>query len=163
MLDSLAKNSPFGTRAADGAAAQPEALELRGVIVDGGETLFSVYDPSTRSSRWVTAGEAGGSFTVRSYDKDKTEAKVQYQGREIALKLKQATLIALAAPPPPVPGNNNPVPLNQPGTNPQAIIPASNDEATRLAAIAQEISRRRALRQQALQPKPANPPAPAQK
>jgi hypothetical protein len=151
-LDALLTNSPFGQRASDnGATAPGAALELRGVIVDSGEVLFSLFDPAAKASRWVGLNEPGNPFTVRSYDSAKGEVKVAYQGRDIVLGLKQATVIALAAPPVAVPISS----VNPP---PNAASGPPNDEAVRLAQIAEEIARRRALRAQARQQ--ANPAIP---
>lgn len=154
-LDGLLKNSPFGGRGLDPAAAT-SALELHGVFVDQGEVFFSLYETSSRSARWVGLNETGNPFTVRSYDATKAEVKVLYQGHEISLGLKQAKVVALVAPPP--------VPAAGPVPAPAVAVVSGtgtpNDEAIRLAAIAQEISRRRALRQQAMPPRPTPTPAP---
>lgn len=167
--DSLLTNSPFGNAALTGVATVNTPLELRGIIVDKGETFFSVYDPASRTSRWVGMNEAGNPYTVRSYDAAKSEVKVQYQGRELTLGLKQARVVAMSTPPPAPPvavaGPN-------PSGGPQPVAVAGNapagDEAQRLAQIAEEIRRRRALRQQAAQgssgpvpmPVPSNSPPP---
>jgi len=159
--NSLLTNSPFGPRAAANGAAAASAtpLELRSVIVDSGEVLFSLFDTSSRSSRWVGLNEPGNPFTVRSYDSAKGEVKVNYQGRELVLGLKQATIIALAAPPVSAPV---PPPTGKP--QPAVASTPANDEAVRLAQIAEEIGRRRALRQQARQQSnPGQPPPPSNK
>ncbi len=153
-LEALLKNSPFGQNATvTGGPATPGMLELRGVIVDSGETLFSVYDPASKVSRWVGLNEPGNPFTVRSYDSAKSEVKVAYQGRDVVLALKQSTVIALAAPvAPAAPGSPAPVPT-------AATAPGPNsDEAVRLAQIAEEIARRRALRAQGRPNNPGTPP-----
>lgn len=128
------------------------------MIVDNGEVLFSVFDFPSRSSRWVGLNEPGLPFTVRSYDRTKNEVKVDYQGRELTLGLKQATVIALAAAP-------APAPVPPAGAAQPAATPAPpNNEAVRLAQIAEEIARRRALRQQAKQlSNPGQPPPPLPK
>ena len=156
--EELLKNSPFSQRAAVAdVVTTATPLELRGVFVDHGEPFFSLCEVSTRTSRWVGLNEAGNPFTVRSYDPAKGQVKVSYQGRELVLGLKQATIIALAAPAPVVPP--------PPGApQPAATSTPPNDEAVRLAQIAEEIGRRRALRAQARQQTgPGQPPTPSPK
>ena len=89
---------------------------------------------------------------MQNYDSNTAQLQVQYQGKTLILPLKQAkvgTMVATA------PANNQlPAGNNQP--NVSANAPA--DEARRLAAVAEEIRRRRALRQQAIQASPPVPP-----
>lgn len=151
-LDSLVSNSPFNPVASTTAGPVAEtALEFRGVLMDGGEYFFSLYDPSTRTSMWVGLKEPGNPFTVQSYDAAKGLAQVEYRSRTLSLALKQAKVVALAG--------NPSAGVPSAGT-PPVVAPAANPtEATRLAAVAEEIRRRRALRTQANQA--ADKPAPA--
>ncbi len=154
-LDSLVKNSPFSatTAAAPGVAADTP-LEFRGMLVDQGEYFFSLRDPATGFSLWVGLNEPGNPFTVHSYDRDKSVAAVEYKGRTLTLTLKPAKVVALA---PSTPGAA-PAPA---GIPPNAAASASTDDANRLAAVAEEIRRRRALRmQQAAQIPPSGSTAP---
>lgn len=152
-LDELVKNSPFGQRAADsppGNAAGP--LELRGVFTDQGEVFFSIYETSSRVATWVGLNESGNPYTVRRYDAAKGSVAVEYQGREVSLQLKQAKVQAMAVTAPPSGPGPAPMPTSLSGTGQGAGAPAaqaSTEEARRLAAIADEIGRRRALRAQA--------------
>jgi hypothetical protein len=160
-LDGLLQNSPFGAPPGDArpANAAAEPLELRGVFVDQGETFISVYDNTSHAGRWVGLNEEGSTFVVRSFDPVKGVARVSYQGRELTLALKQAKIVAAAVPAAPAPAA---VPASPgPGQPVVAGATPSTEEAVRLAAIAEEIRRRRALRQQALAVPP--PPAPNQK
>jgi hypothetical protein len=157
-LDSLINSSPFGQVANAPAAVQANPLELRGVFVDKGETYFSLYEVSSRISRWVTVNETGNPFVVKGYDQTKGIARIEYQGREISLGLKQAKVVAMAAPTP-APNQPGPAP-GQPVASP-ANPGAQPDEAARLAAIAEEIRRRRALRQQSVTSLPTATPPPA--
>ena len=152
-LDGLAKNSPFsGAPATATGNSADTPLEFRGVLVDRGETFFSLFEVSTRQSLWVGLKEAGNPYLVQNYDSNTAQLQVQYQGKTLILPLKQAkvgTMVATA------PANNQlPAGNNQP--NVSANAPA--DEARRLAAVAEEIRRRRALRQQAIQASPPVPP-----
>jgi hypothetical protein len=156
--DSLLANSPFGQRpAGPDAGASNTPLEWRGVFVDHGETFFSLYDPSSRAARWVGLNEAGNPFTVRRYDAAKGTATVEYQGRELLLVLRQAKVL-VSAPAAPAAGPTA-VPGSGPGPQPANAAGANSEEAKRLAAIAEEIGRRRALRQKPATPVLPGPPA----
>jgi hypothetical protein len=158
-LDSLLRNSPFTPpAAAQNGPAVETALEFRGVLVDRGEHFFSIYDPSARSGMWVGLNEAGNPFTVQSYDAEKTTAAVQFRGRVLNLALKQAKVTSLPAQAGPVP-----LPTNGPGPQPTVNASPQGDEAARLAAVAEEIRRRRALRAQSSMNLPSQPPTPAQR
>lgn len=162
-LQNLITNSPFGTAAAANVNGLPTGpLEFRGTFVDGGERFFSLLDPATRRSEWVGLNEAGRAFTVKSYDAEREVIIVDFQGRTHDLKLHAARISAL----PPVQMNNTPPPANANAARPAVGPGPSTSEAQRLAQVAEEIRRRRALRQQAQQgavsgPAPG-PPTPAQ-
>ncbi len=153
-LDNLIANSPFGgvPGAGHGRGEQAAPLEFRGVLYEGATAYFSVYEASTRQSAWVGLNEAGLNYQVKSYDAANARLQVDYQGRALTLPLVQAPhsaarpMLPLAAAPA-QPGNNGPA-VTPPAPNPQ--LPAQ---------IAEEIRRRRALRQQAT-PIPPAPPAP---
>lgn len=153
-LQNLLSNSPFGINAPAGQAAPTGPLEFRGTFVDRGERFFSLADPATKKAEWVTLNESGHAFVVKSYDTDSETVTVDFQGRSLSLKLRTAKVTAMAMPTPavvPPPGQGaNP---NQPP--PPNVTPASATEAQRLAQVAEEIRRRRALRQQATQTPPA--------
>lgn len=151
-LDGLARNSPFSGPPAPAAGNSADApLEFRGVLVDQGETFFSLYDPSSRTSMWVGLREPGNPFTVQSYDAAKGLVQVEYRSRTLSLALKQAKVVALVS---------NPAAGGPATGTPATVAPSANStEATRLAAVAEEIRRRRALRAQANQA--ADKPAPA--
>ncbi len=159
-LDSLVKNSPFGSATSPGAPGMESgALEFRGMIVDNGEPLFSFFETANRQSQWVKLNEAGAPYTVQSYDPDNQTVKVLYRNQPLSLTLKRAQIIVQAAPPmvTPAPGATGPSPTAV--VNPSA---PSADEAARLAQVAEEIRRRRALRSQggAPVPQPQIQPAP---
>lgn len=154
-LDDLVKNSPFGAPSATATGVTNDApLEFRGVLVDGGEYFFSLYDPTTRFSQWVGLNEPGNPFIVHSYDRDKSVAAVEYQGRTLTLTLKQAKVVALA----PSAAGAPPVPA---GVAPNAAVTSATDDSIRLAAVAEEIRRRRALRAQQAGRPPSAPPPPS--
>lgn len=163
-LQSLVGNSPFGTAAssAQNAPAAATPVEFRGTFVDGGERFFSLVDTGTRRSEWVSLNETGRPFTVKNYDAERETITVEYQGRVLNLKLHSAKIGVLppmqAAQAPAqnvAPGGGQPAPNTAQAQAPQ---PASV-EAQRLAQVAEEIRRRRALRQQtAQQPQPVSQP-----
>jgi hypothetical protein len=161
-LQELVANSPFGNAA--GSAASPDAaagaLEFRGMFSDGGEYFFSLFDPASRRSTWVGLNESGHPFVVKAYDANQGTIAVEVQGRSLVIPLKQATVVAVPAAP--VAGS----PAGNASAGPLVAPKPATDEATRLAQIAEEIRRRRALRVQAMQKQgppapPANSPPPS--
>ena len=166
-LDTLVKNSPFGNAPSPNAAAgnADTALEFRGVFVDAGEPFFSLYDVAGRRALWVGLKEPGNPFVVQAYDEAKGAVVVEYQGRTLTISLKQAKVVTL---PPAAIATVTPGTPGAPGTAaPSATVVGAAgtppDEAVRLAQIAEEIRRRRAIRAQAMQqnaagPQPAAPP-----
>ena len=153
-LESLMANSPFGV-SGNGNKGRSDAatpLEFRGVLYEGSTAYFSVYEASTRQSAWVELNEPGLNYQVKSYDSANSKLVVDYQGRPLTLALVQAphsnrppAPVASA----PVPQNNNGQAVSPPPPNPQ--LPAQ---------IAEEIRRRRALRQQAVSTPPSPPVKP---
>ena len=161
-LDSLLQNSPFqGSTSAQTGPRAETPLEFRGMFVDRGEQFFSLYETSSRSSQWVGLNEPGRPFKVQAFDGDKSAVTVEYQGRTLTLPLKQAKIVALPPMQPrpagPAPGEGGPQPTNvagaggpvpMPTAGAQGPVMATSEEAARLSAVAEEIRRRRALRQQ---------------
>lgn len=149
-LPGLVANSPFGAPAATGSPAAATPLEFRGTFVDGGERFFSILDAASRRAEWVGLNEPGRTFTVKAYDAEQESVSVEFQGRLLELKLHPARIGIAAAPT----ATANP----SPGAPVAASPLPSTSEAQRLAQVAEEIRRRRALRQQAQQ---AQTPAPS--
>lgn len=139
QFDNLIKSSPFGQAPTGGAQGGNGAspLEFRGVFRDKGEYYFSLHEPATRSGQWVGLKEANQPFVVESYDSEKGSIQVKYHGQTMTLSLKLAQVIVQAPPP-----------VNQSPANIPAVMgnAAPSDEANRLAQVADEIRRRRALR-----------------
>lgn len=163
-LNTLVTNSPFGQPAAPATAAadqQSSALELRGVLLDQGEYFFSLHDPVKRASQWVGLKESDQIYFVESYDPVAGAVRVKFRDQVITLLLKRAQVLVQTT---------QQIASSQPagGTPPQvgASTPPS-DEAARLAQIAEEIRRRRAIRAQAAgqtlpaQPQSGSGPSPA--
>lgn len=157
-LQGLVTNPPFGSNAAQTTTADPaQALEFRGTFVDGNERFFSIRETATRSSQWVGLKESGQPFLVESYDNAKGSIQVKFRNQVMTLSLKQAQIIVQAAPSP----ASAPTPM-PPGSTIANSTPSN--EANRLAQVAEEIRRRRALRSPGLLPPQysaaSNPPRP---
>jgi hypothetical protein len=150
-LPSLVANSPFGSTAVSGPTAAAAPLEFRGTFLDGGERFFSVLDSSTRRAEWVGLNEPGRAFTVKAYNAEQESITVEFQGRPLELRLHSARIAAAPAAP-------AVAAVPAVGPPPQAL--PSTGEAQRLAQVAEEIRRRRALRQQAQQAAPNTAPPP---
>lgn len=155
-LQSLVTNPPFGSNATQTTTADPaQALEFRGTFVDGNERFFSIRETATRSSQWVGLKESGQPFLVESYDNAKGSIQVKYHNQVMTLTLKLAQILVQAVPVAPGP---NAAPMPGAVTN-----SAPPNEAARLAQVAEEIRRRRALRAPGLVPQQnaaGNPPRP---
>lgn len=149
-LDSLLSNSPFANGAnARGKSGEPSTpLEFRGLLYEGNKPLFSLYEAATKHTYWVELNEQGLPFVVRSFDADGPKIQVEYQSRPMALALVQAPKVARPA--------TAPTPAATPAGQPPAANAAPGQPNPQLPAqIAEEIRRRRALRQGLPQP-PAN-------
>lgn len=170
-LNALMTDSPFlPAGGSGGPTAQAGALELRSVVAERGNFVFSLYDAGTKESFWSRLNEPGLPFVVRSYDRSNDTITVEQQGRTLSLTLAAARTVPVLAAPTQPPAAVAGVPLNQnpgapgapaaanPGENPPrnnlAILPA--EEAQRLQRIADEIRRRRNVGR----PAPATPTKP---
>lgn len=146
-LNSLLNNSPFGANpAATGPVKADTPIEFRGVFAEGGEYFFNLYISANARSEWLGLNEVyGENLTVKTYDAENQQLSVDYQGRTLTLSLGAAKRTA----PPPAPAT--PALTSLPTPPPVAEPAAPINDQERLAKIADEIRRRRALRQQALQ------------
>lgn len=168
-FDNLLNNSPFQPPPNNNApaAAAPETLELRGIVMENGRASLNIYDTTTKKAEWVSVDEPGHAFVVRSFDSNSDTATIEVNRRTLSLSLKRATVqLATAAPIAPVPvpvGGAPAVPGQPPGVaapvntviNPST---GASPDQSRLQAIADEIRRRRALRAQSSnQGTPATP------
>lgn len=154
-LQRLVANSPFAPAGSTGQAGAAGPLEFRGVFMDQGEYFFSLYNPATKASVWVGLNEPGQEFFVRSYDEGAQTIVAEFKGRNHALSLSKAPMAAVAQATP------APAPTGTATPTPAVAASADSGEAKRLADLAAEIRRRRALRQQAAPPPGTAAPAPA--
>lgn len=139
-------------------SAQGAPIEFRGVVVIGGRQRFNFFDPARKQSVWVGLEEPGMPYRVTAYDAAGERVTVEVGGRVLTLALEK-TKIASSPPPANVPVAGSapaaPAAAAAPGVAPVVLNPTPADEAKRLEAIAAEVRRRRALRQQQPGPNPA--------
>jgi hypothetical protein len=155
----LAAKSPF--MAPQSAAANtPTAgapLEFRALIETAEGVQFRIFDPAKKTGTWVKLNERNAEFDVLIKQHDDSQKiptlTIEHQGRTLTLAMREAKIVssgsaAQAMPPPPMPQ-----PANVPPAVTQAVVlnPTPADEQRRLEAVAAEVARRRALREQATQ------------
>jgi len=159
-LEALAKNSPFGASSPASATAKPAAastLELRGMYQEGGVTFYSVYDATTKQSRWLGAGEAPtdpAQPVVKSFDAATSTLVIETGGKTAALVLKAASVSKYEAPPPPRAegeGGRGGPPLPEPGPDGKVQTPWGNFTPEQIAAYRAERERRWQDRMQQMQ------------
>ncbi len=164
----LASTSPFVPQGATGLAATADnPLELRGVMAEGQQLKFSIFDPAKKSGTWVGLNEPGHDFAVKKYDENNDTVILDYQGRTLNLTLRAAKVASSGAAVPPMPAvgpvGAPPVAVApNPVTRNVVANPTPATEAARLADWQAEIQRRRELRaQQAATTPVATTPAPS--
>jgi len=152
----LATNSPFLPPPTANTAAPTAGAPLEyGGFLDtpSGERLFRVRDPARKTSDWVKLNERNVTLDVvaRQYDDSLKALIIEYQGRTLTLAEREAKIVSAGsapqAPPPMVPNA-------MPAAVTQAVVvnPTPADEQRRLEAVATEVARRRALREQSAGP-----------
>jgi hypothetical protein len=152
----LATSSPFlaPQAQATNAAAANSPLEFSGYMdVPGGDRLFRIKDPARKTSEWVKLNEKspGLDVTVKQYDDSRRALVVEHQGKTVTLAEKESKIVSAGTVPQPVIAM--PVANTMPAAVTQAVVtnPTPADEQRRLEAVAAEVARRRALREQATQ------------
>lgn len=158
--------SPF-MPAAGAAAAAPTAgapLEYRGYIESSEGVQFRIYSPTRKAGVWVRLNERNAEFdvTAKSHGENYRTLTLEHEGRTITLAEREAKVVsagsAAAMPPPaavPAPAAN----VAPAVTQSVVLNPTPADEQRRLEAVASEVARRRALREQAAQQIQAMPAA----
>ena len=156
----LAQSSPFmpAQAAATTAVTEGAALELRGVMDTGSGMLFGIFDPAKKVSVWSKLNEKDHDFVVKSYDAANETVTVQHGGRTLNLAMRASKVASSgqATAPPPMSA-----PAAMPSAVTQSVVlnPTPADEQRRLEAVAAEVRRRRALREQASIQAANQPPA----
>lgn len=154
--------------AAANAPTQNAPLEFRGIMETSEGVQFRLYDPSTKVGTWLKlnerAPEFGGVLAKQLDDSQKPATLVvEHQGRVLTLAMREAKVVSsgsaaqMMAPQPAAPP-----PSNVPPAVTQAVVlnPTPADEQRRLEAVAAEVARRRALREQATQQMSQGTPPP---
>lgn len=181
LLNQLVNDSPFLPPAG---APRPAAsngstpFELRGVVFEGGAYAFSVFNAEEGRAQWIRLDEPGLPFIAHHYDPEKETLMLEYQGEALMLPLResrvQAAEPAPSAPTPlpgPAPGGprrlpgpatgspGGPVPSPSPADGAAGGLPIPSNldpaEAQRMQEMADEIRRRRSLRELPAGPAPA--------
>ena len=154
-----ASRSPF-MPAGSAAATTPTAgapLEFRASLDMGDGLQFRLFDPAKKAGVWVRLNERSSDFEVvaKEYNDEQKTLTVEHQGRALKLALRVAKVVSAGSaagmmPPPPV---APPPPSNVAPAVTQSVVlnPTPADEQRRLEAVATEVARRRAMREQATQ------------
>jgi hypothetical protein len=154
----VAAKSPFmpvaGAAAGSPTAAAP--LEFRAYMDVGGGLQFRLFDPAKKAGVWVKLNERNAEFEViaKQHDDAQKTLVVEHQGRTLTLAMRESKVVSAGSAgqmaPPTVP---MPQPANVAPAVTQTVVlnPTPADEAKRLEAVAAEVARRRALREQASQ------------
>jgi len=150
----LVAKSPFMTAATANTAAPTAGapLEYRGMMETAAGLKVRIVDPSKKSGVWLLVNERypGFDFVVKKIDADHDTVTIDYQGRPLTLAQHVAKVASAGVPqnfvnqPP-----NGGAPMPAAITNSVVVNPTPADEQRRLDAVAAEVARRRALREQA--------------
>lgn len=155
----LAEKSPF-MPVQSASAPGPTAgapLEFRGYMETGEGTQYRLYDPARKLGAWVKLNERSAELEVVVKQHNDKMLTVEHQGRPLTLALREPKIVSSGSPaqamPMPVPPPAAAVQGNVAPAVTQAVVlnPSPADEQRRLEAVAAEVARRRALREQATQ------------
>lgn len=146
--------------------AGPAALEFRGFVDVGGGKQFRLFDPAKKQGAWVRLNERSAEFeaVVRQHNEGEESVSVEHQGRTVTLTMRKAKIVAdvaAAAPPPPagIAPAGPAISVTPAVTQTVMVNPSPADEQRRLEAVAAEVNRRRALREQAMRQSTGQPPS----
>lgn len=169
-LDTLTANPPFGAGTAPKAtatAAPAADLEFRGMYQDGGKTYFSLYNTTTKQSRWVPKEEAAADPTLpifKSYDPQTGTLTIESAGRPVQVVMKSGTVAKYEPPPQPKPEAAAAVepprggpPLPEPGPDGKVQTPWGSFTPEQIAAYRAERERRWQERMQQVQAEGGDP------
>ena len=126
-LQSLVTRSPFGEGKTGAGGERVGSLEFRGYYVDNGITYFSIYNPSSKSSVWVTQGETSTTpfaVSVKNFDPDKNAVTLESNGQSMNLSLHEPVIVKMDLPATPAaaPANSNAAAP----TTPTAVMGSAN-------------------------------------
>jgi hypothetical protein len=152
----LVAKSPFMAAPTAGAAAPTAGapLEFRGTMETAGGLKVRIVDPARKAGAWLLVNERDPSFdfVVKQIDAEHDTVTVDYQGRPLTLA-QHVAKVASAGVAQNFPGAAGPGGAPMPAAIAQSVVlnPTPADEQRRLDAVASEVARRRALREQASQ------------
>lgn len=138
------------------------ALEFRGFVDVGEGKQFRLFDPAKKQGAWVRLNERSPEFeaVIRQHNEGEESVSVEHQGRTVTLTMRKAKIVADAAAPaaPPVAAPAGPAISVTPAVTQSVMVnPTPADEQRRLEAVAAEVNRRRALREQAMRQSAGQP------
>jgi hypothetical protein len=138
------------------------ALEFRGFVDVGGGKQFRLFDPAKKQGAWVRLNERSPEFeaVIRQHNENEESVSVELQGRTVTLTMRKAKILAdaaAAAPPPGVAPAGPAITVTPAVTQTVMVNPSPADEQRRLEAVAAEVNRRRALREQAMRQSAGQP------
>lgn len=131
-------------------------LEFRGYIGMGDDVQYRIFDPAKKTFTWVKLNQRDADFDVvaKQHDESGKTLVIEHQGKTLTLAMREAKVVssgsaaqALPPPPPMLPPSN----VAPAVTQSVVLNPTPAQEQQRLEAVASEVARRRALREQATQ------------
>ncbi|MGK0240194.1 MAG: hypothetical protein ACKVGW_02560 [Verrucomicrobiia bacterium] len=145
------------------AASPLDSMEFNGVVEIGGVAWLSLYDPQAKKSYWLSKEEAAeDGITLEAYDKGSQRGEETIMVRQgimtRRLSLKDADIISLKEAPRPAvqraTQRAGQPQAPQRAQQPKAMEAATDEEVReRMQRVAEEIRRRRTLRQNVVEPK----------
>jgi hypothetical protein len=154
----LASRSPFLPPQAANAPSptQGATLEFRGTMeTPEGGLQVRIYDPAHKVGAWLKVNERDATLDalIKQYDDAHSSVTLEHEGKLITLaqheaKIASSGMVQPMAPPMPQAALPNMLPAVT-----QSVVPnpTPQQEQARLEAVAAEVARRRALREQAQQ------------
>lgn len=128
-------------------------FQFCGVFGDGDNKRFLIYNVTTNRSSWLRLDQEGpGEVFVDGFDHEQSTVDIRQGDRALTLGLQAATISGVRA------GGAAPVRLQNNSQDLVATVkvnPTPTDERRRLEAVAAEVRRRRAARQEAASRAPA--------
>ena len=157
----VAAKSPFlpaAGAAGPGAPTAGASLEFRAYMDVGDGMRFRLFDPAKKAGVWVKLNEKNAELDLvaKQHDGAQKTLTVEHQGRTLTLAMREAKVVSAGNAgqfmPSPMPVVSAPL-LNVAPAVTQSVVlnPTPADEAKRLEAVAAEVARRRAMREQASQ------------
>jgi len=154
--------SPFLPASTSGGGAPTEGapLQYQGYIRGSDGTKYRLYDPARKSGEWVRIDERNANLdvVVKAFSEEHKTLTVEHQGRTLTLAERVPKIVS-AGSAPKVPARAAVAGVTMPAAVTRSVVvnPTKADEQRRLEAVAAEVARRRALRQQGVAPPGGSP------